>query len=36
MKLIGYRIVDNKWYKIYQRSGIDERGYFLEMETVEW
>ena len=30
------RYIDGKWYKVYQRSGIDENGYFLETITVEW
>ena len=28
--------INGKWYKVYQRSGIDEMGYFLETITVEW
>ena len=36
MRLIAYKFIGNKWYKVYQRSGIDENGYFLETITVEW
>lgn len=30
------RVIDGKFYKVYQRCGIDEFGYFLETEVVEW
>lgn len=35
-EMISIRFFDGKWYKVYQRCGIDERGYFIEQETVEW
>ena len=36
MELIAYRYINGIWYCVYQRSGIDEYGYFVEMESVEW
>lgn len=36
MRLMAYKYVAGMWYRIYQRSGIDEYGYFIEQECIEW
>lgn len=35
MNLIGYQVSDGTWYKIYERYGIDERGYYIERVYIE-
>lgn len=36
MRFIGYNHIDGIWYCVYQISGVDEYGYFVDREYVEW
>lgn len=36
MTFMGYVVFDGKWYCVYEKSGIDEFGYFLYREYKEW
>lgn len=36
MDIKKYVVINDTWYCVYEKSGIDEFGYFVEREYREW
>lgn len=36
MTLVKYIVFNGKWYGVYEKSGVDEFGYFVKREYIVW